>query len=152
MATERHIGLLVTAIRDSKDMTKAELARRAGVSAPYLTQIESGDRRPSKAVLMRIAGALEVPNYKLLEPAGFTFDSGAYFENIDRAVAWLKDRLHGDELIYFEGIIRELPELAQWVSSGPAVPNGPDGWDDLTTDDQRIVQLLINRLRSEQPE
>lgn len=130
-------------------MTKAELARRAGVSGPYLTQIEAGTRKASKPVLMKLAGALGIENFQLLEPAGYTFDSGAYFDNIDRAVAYLKDTLHGDQAIYFEGIMEELPELAQWVTSGPATPTGPDNWDDLSAEDQRLVQSLINRLHSE---
>ena len=131
-------------------MTKAELARRSGVSAPYLTQIEAGDRQPSKAVLMRLAGALGVKNYILLEAAGFRFDSGAYFQRIDEAVAYLNEHLpEGDLLYMFQGIIDELPELAQWTVSGPAAPAGADGWDELDADDQRLVQQIINRLRAD---
>lgn len=150
----RHtIGEIVASYRSRRGLTKAELARRAGVSGPYLTQIEAGTRKASKPVLMKLAGALGIENYKLLEPAGFRFDSGAYFQRIDEEIAYVRESLQGnsDAAAYFETIIEELPELAQWVGSGPATPTGPDGWDDLETEDQRLVQQLINRLRSEQP-
>jgi len=149
----RPIGPTITKYRKAADdMTKAELARRSGVSAPYLTQIEANDRTPSKEVLIRIAGALGIENFKLLEPAGYRFDNGTYFDAIDRNIAWLRDRLTGDESTYFELILEDLPELGQWVTSGPAMPIGPDGWAELNAEDQRIVQQLIHRLRDGQTE
>ena len=152
MSDQNRVGSLITRYRERAKLTKAELARRSGVSAPYLTQIEAGDRQPSKQILMRLAGAFGIKNYELLEAAGLRFDSGAYFQNIDRAVGELRDRLEGDDLMYFEGIIEELPELAQWTVSGPAAPAGADGWDELDADDQRLVQQLINRLGTKDTE
>jgi len=51
----------VTELRQKKGVTVTELARRAGVSQPYLRQIELGIKRnPSAAVLQRLAKALGV--------------------------------------------------------------------------------------------
>lgn len=45
--------------REDKGISAAELARRAGVSKGYLSEIEAGNApRPSGAVLMRLADAL----------------------------------------------------------------------------------------------
>lgn len=43
-------------IRDAQ-MTRSQFAERVGISAPYLSQIMSGSRRPSIDVAFRIAEA-----------------------------------------------------------------------------------------------
>lgn len=47
-----------------------EFARLAGISNPYLSQIERGLRAPSEQVLRAIADTLEVPSETLYEQAG----------------------------------------------------------------------------------
>ena len=46
--------------REHRGLKAGELAAAAGLSAPYLSQIETGRRRPSVATLERLAGALGV--------------------------------------------------------------------------------------------
>jgi len=46
--------------RKALDLTQAELAERAGCSAPGLRKIETGERRPSKELAALLAAALEV--------------------------------------------------------------------------------------------
>ena len=150
MADDNKLGKLIASYRDSKKLTKAELSRRSGVSAPYLTQIEAGTRIPSEAVLRQLAGALGVRNFELLEPAGYKFTGEGFFENYDRGIAEVRDYLYDhnyDLWIYFDDIIRAMPDLARWTASGPATPSGPAGWDELDDKDQRLVQGLIDRLR-----
>ena len=45
-------------IRDTLQMTQAEIAEKVGVQRAYYGMIELGIRRPSPEVAMRIAGAL----------------------------------------------------------------------------------------------
>jgi len=149
MSKQQNVGPLITRLREAKKLTKAELARRAGVSAPYLSQIESGDRAPSEAVLRQLAGALGIENFRLLEPAGYQFTGEGYFENYDRAIAEVRDYLEShsyDMSLYFDGIIKAIPDLALWTASGPTQPAGPEGWDELDAADQKLVQSLIRRL------
>ena len=47
--------------REHRGLTQEALAEVAGISKPYLSQIESGKRRGSVAVLRALAQALEVP-------------------------------------------------------------------------------------------
>lgn len=44
---ERTFSALLTALYDKKDIPKAALARRAGISEVYLHQVFSGRRNPS---------------------------------------------------------------------------------------------------------
>ncbi len=45
-------------LRHSRTMSQTLLARRAGICASHVSQIEGGSRRPSLAVLARICDAL----------------------------------------------------------------------------------------------
>ncbi|MGW6356243.1 helix-turn-helix domain-containing protein [Streptomyces sp. NPDC055092] len=55
--------------RRSLELTLAEVARRAGVSVPFLSQIENGRSRPSMSSLQRIADALDTTAVQLLASA-----------------------------------------------------------------------------------
>ncbi len=54
-----------------------EFARLAGISNPYLSQIERGLRAPSEQVVQAIADTLKVSAETLYEQAGVTADDDA---------------------------------------------------------------------------
>ena len=56
----RDIGGFIRDLRHNARISLRQLAERAGVSNPYLSQIERGLRKPSAEVLAQIAGALRV--------------------------------------------------------------------------------------------
>ena len=56
----RDIGEFIRDLRHNARISLRELADRAGVSNPYLSQIERGLRKPSAEVLAQIAHALRV--------------------------------------------------------------------------------------------
>ena len=56
----RDIGEFIKDLRSTARISLRELAERAGVSNPYLSQIERGLRKPSAEVLAQIASALRV--------------------------------------------------------------------------------------------
>lgn len=64
------IGGVIKALRESRKLSKARLARESGISDAYLVQIEKGDRTPSAAVLRHIARALRIAPHRLLIPGG----------------------------------------------------------------------------------
>lgn len=55
--------------RRALELTLAEVARRAGLSTPFLSQIENGRSRPSMGSLQRIADALDTTAVQLLATA-----------------------------------------------------------------------------------
>lgn len=53
------LGLTVRGLRETKGMSRGELARAAGISASYLKKIENGDRNPGLEIYQRIAEVLD---------------------------------------------------------------------------------------------
>lgn len=68
VADSRIIGANVIRQRELQRLTRAELSRKAGVSAPTLTRLEAGESSPQFATLSRVAAALEVSVDVLLKP------------------------------------------------------------------------------------
>jgi transcriptional regulator with XRE-family HTH domain len=64
------LGQFIREQRHQAELSLRELADRANVSNPYLSQIERGLHEPSVRVLKAIAGALNVPIDTLLVRAG----------------------------------------------------------------------------------
>lgn len=63
------IGPGIRRLRRALDLTLADVAARAGVSAPFLSQVENGRSRPSMGSLQRIADALDTTAVQLLASA-----------------------------------------------------------------------------------
>jgi transcriptional regulator with XRE-family HTH domain len=64
------IGSFIKAQREAAQVSVRQLAEKAGVSNPYLSQIERGLRKPSAEVLNQIAKALRVSAEVLYVQAG----------------------------------------------------------------------------------
>jgi len=64
------IGSFIRAQREAAQVSLRQLAEKAGVSNPYLSQIERGLRKPSAEVLNQIAKALRVSAEVLYVRAG----------------------------------------------------------------------------------
>jgi transcriptional regulator with XRE-family HTH domain len=64
------IGSFIRTQRENAQVSVRQLAERAGVSNPYLSQVERGLRKPSADVLNQIAKALRVSAEVLYVQAG----------------------------------------------------------------------------------
>jgi transcriptional regulator with XRE-family HTH domain len=64
------IGAFIRTQREAAQVSVRQLAEKAGVSNPYLSQIERGLRKPSADVLQQIAKALRVSAEVLYVRAG----------------------------------------------------------------------------------
>lgn len=65
------IGSFIRSQREAAQVSLRQLAQLAGVSNPYLSQIERGLRNPSAEVLTQIAKGLRVSSEVLYVRAGF---------------------------------------------------------------------------------
>jgi transcriptional regulator with XRE-family HTH domain len=66
------LGDIIRQQRELAELTMRQFAEQAGISNPYLSQIERGLRAPSEQVLDAIAETLKVSADALYEQAGVT--------------------------------------------------------------------------------
>jgi transcriptional regulator with XRE-family HTH domain len=66
----RDVGDYIREQRRAAQVSVRELAKAAGVSNPYLSQIERGLRKPSAEILQQIAKALRISAEQLYVQAG----------------------------------------------------------------------------------
>ena len=69
-ATATQVGDYIREQRNAARVSVRELARAAGVSNPYLSQVERGLRKPSAEILASIARGLKISAETLYEQAG----------------------------------------------------------------------------------
>ena len=70
VAVVRHLGEFIREQRRSSQISVRQLAKTAGVSNPYLSQIERGLRKPSAEILQQLAKALRISAEALYIQAG----------------------------------------------------------------------------------
>jgi transcriptional regulator with XRE-family HTH domain len=73
----RNLGEYIRDQRNSAQISLRQLAKLAGVSNPYLSQIERGLRKPSAEILQQIAKALRISAEALYVQAGILDESYA---------------------------------------------------------------------------
>jgi len=66
LTRDNAVGRRVRALREAHGLSLRDLAKRSGVSAPMLSQVERGETSPTLAVAQRIAGGLDLPLSTLL--------------------------------------------------------------------------------------
>jgi len=69
-AVGSQVGDFIRTQRSAAQVSLRELARAAGVSNPYLSQVERGLRKPSAEILGQIARGLKISAETLYEQAG----------------------------------------------------------------------------------
>ncbi len=69
-AVSSQVGHFIREQRNAARVSLRELARTAGVSNPYLSQVERGLRKPSAEILASIARGLKISAETLYEQAG----------------------------------------------------------------------------------
>ena len=80
------LGEFIRTQREIARMSVRRLAESAGVSNPYLSQIERGLRKPSAEILQQIAKALHISAETLYERAGI-LDPDANARGVREAIA-----------------------------------------------------------------
>ena len=93
MAKKLNVGLTVETLggylreqRDAAGMSLRQLAEQAGVSNPYLSQIERGLRKPSAEVLQQLAKALRISAEQIYVQAGILQPDDDQVRSVELAV------------------------------------------------------------------
>ena len=104
----RHLGDYIRTQRRDSNVSLRQLAKLAGVSNPYLSQIERGLRKPSAEVLQQIATALRISTPVMYLRAGLLEDRES--EGVVAAIAHdpvLTDRQRQILIEVYESFCRE---------------------------------------------
>ena len=80
------VGAFIRNQREVASMSVRRLAEAAGVSNPYLSQIERGLRRPSAEILQQIAKALKISVETLYVRAGILTDESTAEIGVRQAI------------------------------------------------------------------
>jgi transcriptional regulator with XRE-family HTH domain len=64
------LGARLKSLRSERGWTLEELAERTGLSKPFLSRMEAGQRQPSIAVVLTLARTYDVPLGELFESSG----------------------------------------------------------------------------------
>ena len=88
IALHKTIGARLQEIRHTRGLTQEQFAEAVGIQPPTLSRYETGRRSMSVDLLVRVAGALDVPVDRLLQ--GHAGRSSALDDN--ESVATLKER------------------------------------------------------------
>ena len=81
------VGEFIRSQREVASMSVRRLAELAGVSNPYLSQIERGLRRPSAEILQQIAKALQISAETLYVRAGFMSEHASHDTDVRDAIS-----------------------------------------------------------------
>jgi transcriptional regulator with XRE-family HTH domain len=84
--TVESLGDYLREQRESSRLSLRQLAEQAGVSNPYLSQIERGLRRPSADVLQQLAKALRISAEQLYLRAGLVSPDEGLGGSVELAV------------------------------------------------------------------
>jgi transcriptional regulator with XRE-family HTH domain len=123
------IGEYIRQQRERANISMRQLASAAGVSNPYLSQIERGLRRPSAEILQQIAKGLRISAEALYVQAGILEDR--YSESGVRTAVLadpgLTERQKQVLLEIYESFRKETAEEAEEAEAAGEAGPGPDG-------------------------
>jgi transcriptional regulator with XRE-family HTH domain len=128
-AARSQVGDFIREQRSAAKVSLRELARAAGVSNPYLSQVERGLRKPSAEILSAIARGLSISAETLYEQAGILDRRSGTADTVAaiRADAALSERHKAVLLELYETYVREhgahvpVPPEASTSPASPAL-------------------------------
>lgn len=129
------LGVYLREQRVAAQLSLRQLAERAGVSNPYLSQIERGLRKPSAEILGSLADALDLSAEALYVRAGI-LEAPRTTGAVEAAVTAdpaLTDRQRRTLLDLYSLFVSERRAPASPDEDSPAAPPTPDGPADPTT-------------------
>jgi len=147
---DKRLGLLVARKRVELGLSQTSLAKSVGISRPYLTQIETGKRLPAEETAQALVTALGISAEELanevrdLVPEDQMSALLPFIRVFDKLQQFLTPEQF-EEIAAMLGSMEQTTAALRTVAGEPTPP-GPDRWLDLTKEDRRFVQRMVNRL------
>lgn len=146
------IGLAIGTKREALGISQQALADRVGLSRPYISQVEAGTKKPADETLLKIMAALGMgyTDFGTSETVALLsreeramMDAGMPF--ISKLSEYLTPKQF-NEVMQLLNQTNEARAAMQAHLKGEPMPSGPDGWLNLSKEDRRLVQRIVNRL------
>ena len=118
------VGEFIRQQRENAQQSIRDLARAAGVSNPYLSQIERGIRRPSAEILQQIARALEISAESLYVRAGILDGTPPATSSVPEAIM-NDEKLTAEQRQSLLSVYRTFVSANEQQAAGPADGNPP---------------------------
>jgi transcriptional regulator with XRE-family HTH domain len=128
----QHLGEYIREQRTAAQISLRSLAAKAGVSNPYLSQVERGLRKPSASVLAQIAQGLSISTETLLVKAGILSDATRVVEAI-RGDTRLTDHHKAMLIEIYTAFRQESGEASEPDDSEAAEDTAPEPSEPATT-------------------
>ena len=127
-ARASQVGEYIREQRSAARVSLRELARAAGVSNPYLSQVERGLRKPSAEILAAIARGLSISAESLYEQAGFLDRRSGNADTVAaiRTDTALSERHKAVLLELYETYVREHAATAPDSPRSPHAPSSKE--------------------------
>jgi transcriptional regulator with XRE-family HTH domain len=118
------VGEFIRQQRENAQQSIRDLARAAGVSNPYLSQIERGIRKPSAEILQQIARALEISAESLYVRAGILDGTPPAASSVPEAIM-NDEKLTAEQRQSLLSVYRTFVSANEQQAAGPADGNPP---------------------------
>lgn len=141
-------GLWIATKRERLGISQGALAERVGVDRSHISHIESGRKKASAELLGKIISALDLPVEELLGDEATQVEKAlicAAFNFQKKLCEYLTLEQVTEIMQYIEQMNEAQAALMSYVKSEP-MPAGPEGWLNLSDNDKKLVQRIINRL------
>ena len=124
-AVSSQVGDFIREQRGAARVSLRELARTAGVSNPYLSQVERGLRKPSAEILASIARGLKISAESLYEQAGILDRRSGNPDTVAaiRSDTGLSERHKAVLLELYETYVREQRASSQAATQTTPTPS-----------------------------
>jgi len=116
------VGEFIRQQRENAQQSIRDLARSAGVSNPYLSQIERGIRKPSAEILQQIARALEISAESLYVRAGILDGTPPAASSVPEAIM-NDEKLSAEQRQSLLSVYRTFVSANEQQGGGPADGN-----------------------------
>lgn len=119
------VGEFIRLQRENAQQSIRDLARSAGVSNPYLSQIERGIRKPSAEILQQIARALEISAETLYVRAGILDGTPPEVSSVTEAVN-ADESLTNEQKMSLLSVYRTFLAANSTPGTAPSGEGNPD--------------------------
>ena len=124
----QELGEFIRQQRENAQQSIRDLARAAGVSNPYLSQIERGIRKPSAEILQQIARALEISSETLYVRAGILEGENSRAPSVPEAInadARLTPEQRLSLLSVYRSFVSSNEPMSQTTHAGETAAGAP---------------------------